>query len=847
MNTDDRDCRQKSTCALPPGAFYRLPVLVLVFAYTAGIIPGRFLLFSTPVRVIIWTALAASVIRVIYLLLKNRPACISPMVLFFTLGLVAVTPWKPDFFPSGKAALFLDSDRIQIRGTLAEPAQKDPRRTLCILEDLEISDASNDNPVSAAGKLKLSIYDSTPDLLPGDRIFLQAGIRSFKNFNNPGGFDYRQYMADQNIWGNVYARSSDIEKLPQNTPKASMLQHSIHRFREHLDAAISKSANQETAAVLSALIVGKRHGIDHDLRESFNRAGASHLLAISGLHVGIVATCAFLIFKLIFSCSRTLLLNGLAVRAAALLSLLPVAAYVMISGFSPSTQRAGIMVAIFLLAFILEKPYHPANTLAVAALLILGLYPPGLFSISFQLSFTAVAAIFFGLYLFSGTFIFSPDYQSRETVQRFMKRLLGFAMISVFAIAGTMPLVMHYFNQAAITGMVSNLILIPWIGFAVVPAGLISALAFALSEPAGIWCLTAAGRMLDPALHLIHALADLRFGAFKTVTPGILELICVYLLFILIGLAATPRLKQHRKTIIVTLCLVASVAAADAGYWVHRRFLNQDLRITVLDVGHGFSSLVEFPKGRTMLIDGGGFSDNAVFDVGRLIVAPYLWKNKIGKIDTVILSHPDADHLNGLLYILENFRIGKVVTGPSDAETIAWQRFVEIIEEKDILHPEFEDIESSRINGAEFDILYPDTNTENPNTHCSVATNNCSLVVKVHYNGKSVLFPGDIEKSAESVIVSKAASRAASDILIAPHHGSKTSSSSKFLETVDPATVIISARKSGFRAPSKEVLNRYDKMGCRILRTDKKGAVTIRIKQEGEMIIEPVISRKQGT
>ncbi|MFW6052553.1 MAG: DNA internalization-related competence protein ComEC/Rec2, partial [Desulfosalsimonas sp.] len=656
----------------------------------------------------------------------------------------------------------------------------------------------------------------------------------------------RQYMADRNIWGNIYANFDDIKILPEKPSKASMLRHSIHRFRDRLDTAINKSGDSESAAVLSALIVGKRHRIDQDLRETFNRAGASHLLAISGLHVGIVATCAFIIFRLILSYSKTLLLRGWTVRAAALLSLIPVAAYVAISGISPSTQRAGIMVTVFLFAFILEKPYHSANTLAAAALLILAIYPPGLFSISFQLSFAAVSAIFFGLFMLSDTFIFPRSSQTQGTIPQFLNRIFIFAMISVFAILGTMPLVMYYFNQAAIAGIISNLILIPWIGFAVVPAGLVSALAFTISETVGTWCLAAADRMLNPALNLIYVIADFRFGSFNTVTPGILEVICIYLLVILTGMAAKAHFKQYRRNIIVMLCLVVSVAAADAVYYAHKRFFNSDLRITVLDVGHGFSSLVEFPGGETMLIDGGGFSDNSVFDVGRLIVAPYLRRNKIGKIDTVILSHPDADHLNGLLYIIENFRIGKVITGPSDAETTAWQRFVEIIGEKEILHPEFEDIESRRrINGARIDVLYPDTNTENPCTDCSEA-NNCSLVFRIQYNGKSILFPGDIEKCAESAIIAKAASRAASDILIAPHHGSKTSSSNDFVKTVNPATVIISARQSGFRAPSKEVLDRYNKMGCKILRTDEKGAVTIRIKQEGEMIIEPVISKKHG-
>ncbi|MFW6297680.1 MAG: DNA internalization-related competence protein ComEC/Rec2 [Desulfosalsimonas sp.] len=843
----DESCSQKAPERQGPGLFYSLPVPVLLFAYTAGVIPGRLIPLSKPAMTIIWLILAASGMRILYLLLKNRPAFLSPLVVFFTLGFVAISFWQPGAFPPDKAAVLLEAGKVKIHGTLAAPAEKDHRRTICILENLKISDDPGDKVVSVQGRLRVSLYGGGPKLLPGDRISFQANIREFKNFNNPGGFDYRQYMADQNIWGNVYANFNDLKKLKldQNPPKISKARHAVHRFRNRLDSAIEKSGSRKSAAVLSALVVGKRSRIDPELREAFNRAGASHLLAISGLHVGIVAACSFLIFRLIFSLSVSLLLRGWAVRAAAVLAILPVAAYVAISGMSPSTQRAGIMITIFLFAFILEKPYHPANTLASAALFILAVYPPGLFSISFQLSFAAVSAIFFGLYLFSDTFVFSPNFRTQKAMPRFFNRVSGFFMISVFAVIGTMPLVMHYFNQAAITGVISNLILIPLIGFGVVPAGLISALAFAFSETIGTWCFTAANHMLAPALHLIYALADFGLGSFKTVTPTILELICLYLLMICTGLAVKTRLKQYRKPIIVLLCLVLLATAADAGYWIHRRFFHKDLRITVIDVGHGFCSLVEFPEGKTMLIDGGGFPDNTVFDVGRLIVAPYLRKNKIGRIDTVALSHPDADHLNGLLYILEHFHIGEVVTGPSKPETESWKRFLNIIKQKQIPHPDFDNAENSRkINGAKVEILYPLTGIEKPCSRCP-GTNNCCLVIKLQYGGKSILLPGDIEKCAESEIVARADSRASSDILIAPHHGSKTSSSVSFLETVNPETVIIPTGHSGFRAPAKEVLNRYEQIACSILRTDQNGAVIISIEKNGKLKIKPTIRKKR--
>ncbi|MFW6011390.1 MAG: DUF4131 domain-containing protein, partial [Desulfosalsimonas sp.] len=156
----------------------RLPVLVLLFAYTAGIIPGRFLPLSTPVLTVIWLLLAGSGLRVLYLLFKNRPSCISPLILFFTLGFLAISAWQPEFFPRDSAARFLESGKVKISGTLAVPAQKDPRRTICILEDLLICDTSDEKPISVHGRLRASLYGYGPKLLAGDRISLQAKIRA---------------------------------------------------------------------------------------------------------------------------------------------------------------------------------------------------------------------------------------------------------------------------------------------------------------------------------------------------------------------------------------------------------------------------------------------------------------------------------------------------------------------------------------------------------------------------------------------------------------------------------------------------------------------------------------------
>ncbi|MCF8024038.1 MAG: DNA internalization-related competence protein ComEC/Rec2 [Desulfobacteraceae bacterium] len=832
----NRDSRKE------PCSFYHRPLLPLLIAYIAGILPARYLPFYTPVHVIAWAVLAAAGIRLVFLLVRAKPALISPMVLFFTLGFLALSPWHPPYFPPENVSSYLDSGNVQISGTIAAPAEVESYRTNCLLENPTISLKKGDvKPLP--GRIRGIFYGDCPELEPGDRVTVKGGLRSFQNFSNPGGFDYRQFMADRNIWGCLYSDKHNVKKSERPSDKLGIA-HKVHRFRNRLDAAIGHAADGDSAAVLSALVIGERGGIDQDLRKAFARAGVSHLLAISGLHVGIVAACAFLLFKLLLLRSRSLLLRGWAVRGAAVLTVLPVVAYGMISGMSPSTQRAMIMVLVFFAAFVLEKPYNPVNILAAAALCILAVYPPGLFSISFQLSFAAVSAIFFGLYLFYATSFLKEKHHHQTARLRLLKRGTVFILVSAFAIAGTMPLVMHYFNQASFMGIISNLLLVPWIGFAVITAGLMSSLVFVFSQTAGTWFLSVTDQILQPAISVIYAIADLPFSSFYTVTPTALEVACIYALMICIGLLACKSRGRYRKFTAAAACVVLLVITADAGYWIHRRILHRDLRITVLDVGRGHASLLELPGGKTVLIDGGGFSDNSVFDVGAYIVAPFLWQNKIRTIDTVILSHPDADHLNGLLFIMRHFRVRKVISTHQKAESDNYSRFLQIIKDKQIPHPPFKNTARTQlVNEVKIGILHPGAEPRKTSANFAGA-NNYSIVLRVQYRGKSVLFPGDIEKRAESEIVSTHATRAASDILIAPHHGSKSSSSKNFINTVDPDTVIISARKSRLGPPSQEIIDRYKQMDCRILRTDKNGAVRIIVDREGTMKITPTIGNK---
>jgi competence protein ComEC len=496
------------------------------------------------------------------------------------------------------------------------------------------------------------------------------------------------------------------------------------------------------------------------------------------------------------------------------------------------------MVGVFLMTFLFEREHDLMNTLALAAMLILIVHPPSVFSISFQLSFSAVLSIIYGLSKVHKRRAFLSDGQKKSLFTEIISRLFSFFLVSFFAIIGTLPLVMLYFNQASLIGIVANFLIIPIIGFIVVPTGLFSVFLYPVSGEAASWFLYISGAVLSKAISLVNLFSDLPFAAVKTVTPSYFEICCYYIM-----MWALLNLKKVRpetseieksdftgKTARVLVVVVVLALVGDICFWLNVRFRNRDLKVTVIDVGQGSSILLELPGGYCILADGGGFYDNSVFDMGARVIAPFLWRKKIKTVDTLILSHPNSDHLNGLIYIAQHFNVKSVWTNGEKRNTVGYKTFMKIIKEKNIDMPKFKDMpRTCKINGVALRILYPKRDfLDKRKKDKWRGTNNNSLVVKADFGKYSFLLPGDIMERAERELVSMAGKNLASTVLIAPHHGSGSSSTGLFLDKVNPEYSIISSGwKNRFHFPHPSVLKRYAGLDCKIFRTDINGAITI--------------------
>jgi competence protein ComEC len=491
-----------------------------------------------------------------------------------------------------------------------------------------------------------------------------------------------------------------------------------------------------------------------------------------------------------------------------------------------------IMVLAFLWSLILGREKEVWNTLALAALCILAIDPHALFRISFQLSFMAVIGLLWltPLLLKKVPFYKQNMRGERRLWHRMIGYLVGLMVVSVAATLFLFPVTSFYFHRVSLVTIPANISTVPLMGLWIIPAGLLSVVTLPFSTgladaliQIGVWGLKA-------MIILVRFWSEIPWASMWVLTPTLIEMILFYA-FLLV-LFHPP---QRRFAKVTAWSLLGILITINLTYWLLRVQFHSTLRVTYLDVGQANAALVEFPKGTKMLIDGGGFPRDH-FDVGRMVVAPYLWLSKIRQIDILVLSHPQADHMNGLRFVARAFHSKEFWHNGLDVETPSFLELMDILETNAIPIYLPSDLKGGRkFGGATVELLYPPhSGISNLPSPQSADLNNQSLVLKISYAGKSFLFPGDLEREGEEALVSKAGPLLRSQVLLCPHHGSGTSSNEPFLRKVLPEVCVISCGENNFFGfPHGETLERLEAFGCRVLRIDRLGAVQVIVDKNG--------------
>ncbi|ACN15292.1 ComE [Desulforapulum autotrophicum HRM2] len=787
-------------------------------ALGCGIAIGRLIPGSKGVEIFCCALLfTVLVMRVLH----ELPLGIVPAVLFFAVGhcLIQFTVWP--VFSENHIVNFCDQKAVWVQGRIASVPVSSNRRIRFELR-VEQAGTTRSTAKAAVGKLRLSVYSPCPDLLTAlafnDCIGCSSPLREIRNFNNPGGFDYRGYMGLKGIYCTGWVKGNALVRLPQSRKfqpiclAVNLIQACRRQFGRHIRQNVE---NQNAAAVLTALVTGNRQWIDQDLGNLFSRAGANHILAISGLHLSIVALVSFNLFNRLFSVFPLLVISGVARKLAAVFTLVPLIFYALLSGFSPSTQRAFTMVAMVMVCLAVEKEADTVNALAAAFIAILIIWPGALFSISFQLSFFAV------LFILGGMAVVKKLTADTDTggsfFNRAIKRVGMFMAVSLFAILGTQPLVMHYFNQISFAGIFTNLILIPGAGFLALPLGLLALFVYPFFVGLSALLVALAGFILGFCIDFLGWVSALSMAWSHAVTPDFVEISCYYLFCF--GLFMVFKNMKKRGVLLVVAAFV--IFSAREYFLILDRFFNKNVNVFVLDVGQGSAALIEAPQGKRVLIDGGGFSRFSTFDTGERIVAPFLWFRKILTLDAVVLTHPESDHMNGLIYIMDNFKVGRFIKNSEAGKKDNYRDLMAVVEHRRIRVEIVPGLERLNLGDAQLEFLYPlGQRSEN--------ANNNSIVSKLTHGNISVLFPGDIMNDAEKEIVRVRGKRLLSTVLVSPHHGSSSSSGGFFLDQVRPKSVIISCGfKNRYGFPHAAVIERYTRRGYRLFETGLAGAVQI--------------------
>ncbi|MBF0202853.1 MAG: ComEC/Rec2 family competence protein, partial [Desulfamplus sp.] len=621
------------------------------------------------------------------------------------------------------------------------------------------------------GIIQMTVYRPLVQYNKGDTIQFKGKIKSIRNFNNPGGFDYVRYMKLKDIWGKVSTNGKNITSYCPTMPEygsnksdmeqlnllfnsfndlnssnslnnlnssnslnslnsliffnslnslSSAIIAKIDNFRDDFATHIFKHIdNRDSAAILCALSTGNKEFVSKELSRDFSRTGGSHILAISGLHLSIVATLFFYMFNAFLSCFKWVLIRGWSKKGAALLTILPIVAYAVLSGYSDATERAMIMIIIFMIAAVIERESNSFNSLCAAGIVILILNPASLFMVSFQLSFSAVFFILMGLSL-------SADYKI-EIKNSILKKFTSFIFISMCAIAGTQILVMHYFNIFSFSGLIVNIILIPCVGFGALSLGLAALFFYPFSLVISGFLIQCAGLILTPCIAFIKTVASLPWSYIETFKPDILEIACYYLFVSALFVAAKAWKKESGNVFVrggVTIALLSCLTLLiHEAVWIKKRFFNDDLVVTILDVGQGNSALIEMPQGKSILVDGGGFFYGGNFDTGEHIIAPFLRLKKIMTLDAVVLTHPDSDHMNGLVYIFKHFKINLLIKNCDQQQNDAYKALIAQVEKKGTnVYIVDHRSNSIKIGKGELHFFHPlkvcpDTNLKNINTN----------------------------------------------------------------------------------------------------------------------------------
>ena len=660
---------------------------------------------------------------------------------------------------------------IIITGYISDIPVTDETVQRFILDVVEFNADDYPNPVPE--RLKLGWYYGKP-VRAGETWQFKVRLKPPHGFMNPGGFDYEAWLFQNGIHATGYVRESEVNRKLQ--PAGSFdVTASRQRIAEKIISMLDGSA---FSGFIAALAVGDRSAIEPRQWDVLINTGTNHLMAISGLHIGLAAAFGYWLCRRLLPgrVMQIIPAQHAAMIAAAIIALI----YAILAGFAIPTQRALLMLVCVAAASLLRRTTRPMDVLSLALLLVLLWDPAAVMSAGFWFSFIAVAVIFHAV-----------------TGRMARSRWLKWGWMQIVIALALFPMSLFMFQQASLVSPLANLFMVPFVSLLIVPLVLLGLLILPFSNAAADLLFSAADTLFQLIWPLLQWLSDFPYSHLLKAQPGIWMTIMA---LAGVGILLAPRMRYWRAAGIILLipALTLEPQPPQAGAY----------ELVVLDVGQGLGIVVR-THSRTLVYDTGArFSDR--LDSGEAVLLPFLTHEGIEKIDLLMISHGDGDHIGGAASLLEAYPQTPVL-GQGIEELSAPRRKL------------CEAGQRWNWDDVEFTILHPDG-------AAYTATNNRSCVLKIEGRGGSVLIPGDIEQKVEARLLQQDSDRLAADILIAPHHGSKSSSGMSFNEAVSPQIVIFAAGyRNRYQFPKQQIVERFAMLGSDMYSSGNTGAIRIAV------------------
>ncbi len=644
-------------------------------------------------------------------------------------------------------------------------------------------------------------------------------------------------------WRGSYA-ISDLEQADSQLASASQAATFIDAspivafgpIRQNIGNVLNQTIGQSDAGLSIALLTGDRSYLRSDMVDNFRSAGMAHLLAISGLHVGLLGGLAMAVSILAFGRRHSTYL---------FLPLVMVLAYAALAGFAPPVTRAAIMFSVFIVGRVLGRGSHTLAALALAAMLMVALDPAILASLSFQLSFAAMLGIAFASPVLEGLTEITTSRpltaERSELFDRIRRFVVGSLAVSIAASIGTLPLVALHFDAVPIWSPVSTLLAVP--ALPILVSSSVAVLAVA-NVPIPILPDIIAFSV-KTATEYLAFIADL----FANLPPKPIQtgawsvwMTVLYYAAIVIAVLQSSRLRNFRyrlkssrhstvdriqtslsNNIGLATTLSAVFLVLAAAMWsiaLSRSTQEQNLSVRFLQTSHGESIFIETPNRTRMLIDGGADASQMADTLAEIL--PF-WDREI---DIVLLTHPDADHLGGLPEVLRRFSVDTVLHSGQDASSDSFTAWADAVEAHENAIVAWTGMQIALDSNVTIEVL--SSGCADAVLQCS-NTNDASIVTMLRHGSVTFLFTGDIERSAEVRLAASIPDLRAT-VFKAPHHGSNTSSSATLVNAVEPAAVVVAAGTDNpYGHPHPEVINRFNELvgDDRVFRTDQLGTVEL--------------------